>query len=182
LDLADWVQAGRYASGLDAPQPGAGPTAPSGGAGATLARAEVTGTGHAREVQLVPRIAQSTVVFAVEINSRGDENGASFSLNFDPRELGFVSASSGSGLAINVNSNEAAAGRVGLILAGQPGEALSVGHRVLALITFTRTRSIGHSVVTFGDAPIERLIVEPSAKSLTAQWVNAPEAAITRRR
>jgi IPT/TIG domain len=172
LNLADWVQAGRYAAGLDAPQPGAGPTAASGSAGSALARAAARDVGQDRSIQLVPRIAQGLVVLAVELNARGDENGASFSLNFDPRELGFVSASSGSGLAINVNATQASAGRVGLILAGQPGESLAWGHRVLALITFTRGRAVSQAVVTFGDSPVERMVVAPSASSLGAQWVN----------
>lgn len=178
LNLADWVQAGRYAAGLDAPQPGAGPTAPSGGgAGAALARTAARDAGLGRSIQLVPRGAQGTVVYAVELTARGDENGASFSLNFDPRELAFVSATSASGLAINVNANQASAGRVGLILAGQPGASLAGGHRVIALITFARGRTVSQGMVTFGDAPIERMVVAPSANSLGAQWVNASNRA-----
>jgi len=183
LNLADWVQAGRYAANLDAPQPGAGPTAASGGsAGAALARAEARDAGLDRSIQLVPRVAQGLIVFAVELNARGDENGASFSLNFNPRELAFVSAASGSGLAINVNATQASAGRVGLILAGQPGGSLAWGHRVLAVITFTRGRTVSQGMVTFGDAPIERMVVAPSASSLRAQWVNSPlRAEVTNR-
>jgi len=147
-----------------------------------LARAEARDAGLDRSIQLVPRVAQGLIVFAVELNARGDENGASFSLNFNPRELAFVSAASGSGLAINVNATQASAGRVGLILAGQPGGSLAWGHQVLAVITFTRGRTVSQGMVTFGDAPIERMVVAPSASSLRAQWVNSPlRAEVTNR-
>jgi hypothetical protein len=75
----------------------------------------------------VPRIAQGTVVFAVELNARGDENGASFSLNFDPRELAFVSAQSGSGLAINVNAR-----RLASALGDLPGDGGSLAWEMIA--------------------------------------------------
>ncbi|MGZ5567929.1 MAG: LamG-like jellyroll fold domain-containing protein, partial [Limisphaerales bacterium] len=131
LSIADWVQAGRYAFGFDGIAAIGGPT------NFTVAETPKLPT---RPVSLV-LLSQNglTNVVAVHVSAQGDENALGFSLNFDPAQLGYVSTSLGSGASgsvLNVNSSQAASGRVGVALSLSPGNSFGTGDTEVARVTF----------------------------------------------
>src|SRR5262249_55824660 len=66
----------------------------------------------------------------IELVAQGDESALGFSVNFDPAQLRFVSAVAGkdaSGATLNVNSSQAANGRLGLALALPAGQTIQPG-------------------------------------------------------
>src|SRR5438128_5642535 len=83
------------------------------------------------------RGAQGTI--AIELDAQGNENALGFSLIFDQTQLSFISATVGSGASsasLNVNTTQAANGRLGLALALPTGQTLSAGARQLVVLTF----------------------------------------------
>ncbi|MGH9852081.1 MAG: hypothetical protein ACREBD_19770, partial [Blastocatellia bacterium] len=75
----------------------------------------------------------------IELDAQGNENALSFSLNFDPAQLQFVSATAGRGVTgalLNVNLSQAASGRVGLVLALPAGQVIAAGSRQIVVVTF----------------------------------------------
>jgi len=118
LTVTDWVQAGRYAVGLDPMTIVGGPTAghlltalgplPAGGESLRVLRVLSTNLS-----------AGQTGTTCLQMDSLGDETALGTSLSFDGTALRFLSARLGADAAtatLNVNTNEAAAGRVGLLL------------------------------------------------------------------
>ena len=167
LSIADWVQAGRYAFGFDGIAPIGGPT------NFTVAETPKLPT---RPVSLV-LLSQNglTNVVAVHLNAQGDENALGFSLNFDPAQLGYVSTTLGSGASgtvLNVNSSQAASGRVGLALALATGNSFAAGDTEVARVTFVSS-GFGSSYtagVGFGDQPILREIADANATTESASY------------
>ena len=178
LSLADWVQAGRYAAGLDAVVAAGGPTAPTAAlalAGSATPNSALR-TPQSRTVRLsnANLAAGQAGALALEFEAQGDENALGFSLNFDAAKLRFVSATLGSGAAgaaLNLNTNDAANGRVGLVLALPAGQTFAVGLRQLLTVTLMpATNAGGTMTVTLGDAPVSREVVNAAAQGLTANW------------
>ncbi|MFN0084250.1 MAG: proprotein convertase P-domain-containing protein [Blastocatellia bacterium] len=164
IDLADWVQTGRYVSGEDPPQPGGGPTAPAAGLQAPLARepAAKRPTPAARK--------QSTL--AVSLDARGDEQAASFSLEFDPAGWQYVSAEPGRdapGAQLIVNSLQTAQGRIGIVIALPQSHRIKPGVRELVLLHFAPLHSGGRLKIEprFGDAPVSRGLVDRGAHAVS---------------
>lgn len=185
LSIADWVMAGRYAVGLDAPIAAGGPAA----VGASLAAVEKevdesyaqrvaeSEQQQTRAVRVVPATFNrgQANTLAIELNSLGNEAGVGYSLNFDTTQMSFVSAALGSdaaGAAFNVNSTEAAQGRVFIGLVLSSGQTFQVGARQIATVTFNvpQASSLNSTTVSFGDQPKPREIVDVSANTLTATF------------
>ncbi|MGZ5508296.1 MAG: hypothetical protein ACXWKH_18135, partial [Limisphaerales bacterium] len=116
-----------------------------------------------------------TNVVAVHVSAQGDENALGFSLNFDPAQLGYVSTSLGSGASgsvLNVNSSQAASGRVGVALSLSPGNSFGTGDTEVARVTFVSS-GFGLSYtagVGFGDQPILREIADANATTGSASY------------
>jgi hypothetical protein len=176
LTVTDWVQAGRYAAGIDAPTPAAGPVAPGSTVGA-VAQFVASYDASARQVRMFNGLAERgrrrSVI--IELDAAGDENALGFSLDFDPAQLQFVSAAplrDASGATLNVNSSEAARGRLGLALAMPAGQTIAAGQRQLVVLTFAaapggeRNQTIG-----FGDLPVMREVSDANARALPASFV-----------
>jgi uncharacterized protein (TIGR03437 family) len=182
VNIADWVQAGRYAAGVDEVVAAGGPTVPVSsllaerefavmeGEVAALAQ-PTTRTVRLRDASLLPG-QQGTL--AIELDALGNENALGFSLSFDPAKLRFVSATLGNGTngaTLNVNSNQAANGRVGFAVALSAGQNVAAGTRQLLVVTFAaQANAAGAVTVTLGDAPVGREIVDAAARNLTANW------------
>ncbi|MFN8005004.1 MAG: cohesin domain-containing protein [Acidobacteriota bacterium] len=114
----------------------------------------------------------------LELDAQGNENALGFSLSFDPAQLRFVSAIAGNGatgMTLNVNTNDAANGRIGIALALSTGQAFAAGTRQLMVVTFTALSSGNGptTAITLGDQPVSREIVDAAANSLTANWAAA---------
>jgi uncharacterized protein (TIGR03437 family) len=197
ITISDWVQTGRYASGLDPVAPAGGPTGTSlnGECGSMNAECGHLSSGihhssfiiqpsqqNSPEQTRIIRVAsansqrgQQFTTF-VELDSQGNENGFGFSLSFDPANLNYVSATLGSDIpsaTLNVNTSQAAAGRLGFALALPTGQNVPVGNaRKLVALTFSVPNSgASNSIpISFGDQPIVREVVNSNADSLTVTW------------
>lgn len=179
IGITDWVQAGRYAAGLDPLQSAFGPTALGSTAQTTRltrARNEVAAS-TPRAVRVlntnIERGLRGTIT--IGLDAQGSENALSLSLDFDPSHLQFVSAAAGSGASgatLNVNSNLARKGRVGLSLILPPGQVIASGRHSIFVLTFDATSSgDAHGTkISFGAQPIPREIANANASLLFANY------------
>ncbi|MFN0110614.1 MAG: SBBP repeat-containing protein [Blastocatellia bacterium] len=202
ITISDWVQTGRYASGLDPLAPAGGPTGESLNAECGMMNAECNQALrniHPSSFSLPDsaqqsRVARITNVTAqrgqqftafVEIDSQGNENGFGFSVSFDTTNLNYVSSALGSdasGATLNVNTTQAAAGRLGFALALPTGQPLAAGNsrRLIALTFSVPANGTTNSIpITFGDQPIVREVVNANADTLTVIW-NAGAVTVAR--
>jgi hypothetical protein len=175
LSVSDWVQAGRYAVGLDPLTVLGGPTEPDAGVGGGaggFAAASASG----RQLSLVnTSIAQGqTNVVPVTLECLGNENAASCGVVFDPAKLAFVSAAPGTGSAgslLNLNSGEAAQGRLGVVLAAQPGRTFDAGRREILQLRFAALVSApATAALSFSNAPVPREVSDVAANPLPADY------------
>ncbi|MBX3279172.1 MAG: VWA domain-containing protein [Acidobacteria bacterium] len=182
LTTIDYVQAGRYAAGLDPLTSAGGPTAPTPftlSSPPLVVRSGASRSDQARTLRVVnsaiARGQQGTVT--IELDAVGDENALGFSLSFDPTQIQYVDAASGSdttNATININSTQADAGRIGLLLALQPGQSFSAGTRRIAVITFTATAGGAGSstAISFADQPVFREVSDVAANALPANYTS----------
>jgi hypothetical protein len=177
ISVTDWVQAGRYLAGLDPIAIAGGPTN------------EVTGPlvrplglrksgGVARELVVTSAMSLSgqPCVAAVDLLAQGDENAVGFSVKFDPslvRLATIAPAQDATGANLQINTNQASSGRIGLVLALPTGSTFATGTRHLANLTFTpiATNTI-NSPVGFGDAPVLRELSDVGATALVADYAD----------
>jgi Calx-beta domain-containing protein/uncharacterized protein DUF4214 len=112
----------------------------------------------------------------IELDSRGNENSLGFSLNFNPVQLSFVSATKGSNAGpatVNVNSASASSGRVGIAMALPAGSSFANGTRQILVVTFAVPPSAsGPTAIAFGDSPIAREVVNANADILSAIYTS----------
>jgi hypothetical protein len=93
--------------------------------------------------------------------------------------LGFLGATLGSGASgamLDVNTNQAAVGSLGLALALLPGSAISAGSQPLVQLSFV---SIGYSnmvSLSFGDVPVARQVADTNADILPVSFQNGSVA------
>jgi hypothetical protein len=116
-----------------------------------------------------------TVVVSVDLNAVGTESGVGFSLDFDPSLLTYAGVVLGSGAAggvLEVNSNQAASGVLGLgvdLFSGtfSPGtnDVFDVTFQV-AVVTNATT-----AVLSFGNHPTEELVAGSQAQTLPAAFL-----------
>ncbi|HMV46210.1 MAG TPA: Ig-like domain-containing protein, partial [Blastocatellia bacterium] len=117
----------------------------------------------------------STVAVLIELVSQGDENALGFSLTFDPTILSNPQTALGSGASgatLNPNLSQAAAGRLGVVLAMPSGQRFAAGVRQIAVITFTIAANTSAAVANleFGNQPIPREIADVNANELGATY------------
>jgi len=104
-------------------------------------------------------VAGGQVVVSVELESLGDEVAASFTLNFDPTIFVYQSVALGTGApggtTLNLNTNDALNGRLGvLVFSGSP-YALSPPARQVITVTFNipAGTTAGTRAITFVTSP-----------------------------
>lgn len=177
LTVSDWVQAGRFAAGLDPVNIAGGPTVPAGGQ-VIVRRAHKKGTDPLRAVTIQgPLIFQGqTATAIVQLEAQGDESAVGFSLGFDPAVVlyaGYAAGADTLGAPIDVNSNEATNGRLGVIVGLSPGTSFSAGTRQLIRISFEAVTSNSvDSVVALTDLPVRREISDTNALPVVATYSN----------
>jgi Ig-like domain-containing protein/cohesin domain-containing protein len=169
LKVTDWVQAGRYGAAIDAPSAVGGPTA-------AVTPTVLTGGPRTLSIGATIGIKGLNVTVPVILQSQGNENAAGFSVNFDPTILKYVSAAKGSAAAsatLLLNTNQAAAGTVGVLLALQSGNSFTNGaQQEIAKLTFTALNTASNAAVTFVGGPVLRAISDPLANELAADYIN----------
>ncbi len=172
VTVIDLVQSGRYAAGLDPLAPSGGPREATAqeGAGALAGTDRILSLGNARITT-----GQSNAV-PVQLNADGGENALSFSLSFDPAQLGFGGVLPGedtAGAYLAVNTNQAAAGRIGVVLALPPGTTLAPGTREVANVIWTaRGAAPATATVAFSNQPVPHETSDVLAHPVATSYAN----------
>jgi hypothetical protein len=175
LTLSDWVQAGRYASGMDPATPVGGPASPVGPDKAATAEPKVAST-RALGVPSTNVPPGGTLVLPVRLTAEGNENALAFSVDFDATRMKFTGSSIASGMAganplMNVNTNQAATGRIGVVFALPAGSTFTEGGHDVILFSFKAvTNATGSSAITLTDGPIAREIDDALAEPLATTY------------
>jgi hypothetical protein len=130
-----------------------------------------------RVVSVTNAQSGATVNVPVALAANGNENGLSFSLNFDTTKLTYVSTALGSGASganLLTNAAQAASGKLGVILALPPNQTFAAGTQELVQVTFmTAVRTIAFSTtVSFGDIPIVRELSDAPGNVLAATYAS----------
>jgi hypothetical protein len=193
ITVSDWVQAGRYAAGFDQVDHDTDPGTPdeipdafgpvsAGFAPASFgmpSRSAMLALQTDRAITVQGRlITGSSSTVSVMLNAQGDETGISFTLQFDPDVLTYESAVRGDGVAgamLIVNGNNAAAGRVGIVLGQSPGQAIGAGSRELVKVIF-RVAVNAPTATTLsvnGNSPVAREVSGLGAQVLPANFRDA---------
>jgi hypothetical protein len=181
INVADWVQVGRYALDLDPPTAAGGPTNESAQSGSVKAgtpkAAKTAPQGSlSRTISIVPlTTGAATDTVAVQMASQGNENSLQFGVAFDPTALSFVSAATGSGASgarLISNTNNIAAGQLGIVVGLMPPMTFMPGSQQLVKLTFKSISYSNTTSVAFADAPIARQLVDANANTLSAAYQN----------
>jgi hypothetical protein len=167
ITVADWVQVGRYAAGFDPPTYVSNRTATG----------TISNTPSASRILSLAPVAQGRLTNTVNLQlaAQGSENALSCSVAFDPTSLGFLGATLGAGAAgaqLDVNTNQLAAGELGLALALSPGSAIPSGLQSIVQLSFL---AIGYSntvALTLGDVPVPRQVADTNASVLPVNFQN----------
>ena len=175
ITISDWVQAGRFAVGLDPIVPAAGPSQPA-SFSETQALRQQAAAFEAAQPALTRVVRARAAAFTrghlnalpLELEGQGNENGLSFSLNFDARQLLFSHVVAPEGWTINLNTANARAGRIGLMLALAAGQVAQSGKQPIVTIYFAAlggTEAVT-TEINFDDQVFAREIADAKATTL----------------
>lgn len=174
ITIADWVQAGRYAANLDPLTSIGGPVAPAEPQPAVAAASAAGSRVELRSTNVLPG---QTLTVPVILSTVGGENALGFSLSFNPARLRYLNAARSAEVntaTLNLNTNLAASGTVGVALALPPGSALAPGSPTLVVLTFAAAPdATGTTSLVFADAPIRREVVGALANALPTTFAGA---------
>jgi hypothetical protein len=175
ITVTDWVQAGRYLAGLDPLAIAGGPTN-EGPAVVPLGLRKSGGTARELVVTSAMSFSGQPCSANVDLVAHGDENALGFSLDFDPAQVRFVGISQGqdtTGANVQINTNQASSGHIGLALALATGANFAAGTQHIAQVTFVAvaTNTVS-SPVGFSDAPVPREMSDANAAALVADYAS----------
>jgi hypothetical protein len=177
VGVTDWVQVGRYATGLDPLSIAGGPSGepgPNPGFQVQMAAEPAARTVRIEDVLL---LSGATSNVPVTLTAQGNENAFGFSVTFDPVKLRFVNATRGRdavGGILNVNTNQADTGHIGLALALPTGRVLTAGEQELVVLRFgVDAAAWGTTSVSFNDSPVRREMSDATAEPLSATYNGA---------
>lgn len=173
LSVADVMQARRYVAGTDPRAEASGPNAESGGLGKTIA-GKSSGL-LPREIKPIKIIRTGNQIeVGIVLETQGDETGLGFGLNFDPAVLSNPVANLrpvAAGSNLTVNTDQVAAGKLGILLDKAPNQPFAAGTNVLMTITFDIAIGAPASTqISFGDDPIKREVVNGLAEGLNTTF------------
>ncbi|MGH9934867.1 MAG: hypothetical protein ACREAM_01400 [Blastocatellia bacterium] len=191
LTVSDFVQAGRYAAGLDPVAPAGGPSTPAASFSASADPARMASSRGGVEARTL-RVAGKSfdrserLELAVTLDAQGDENALGFSFRFDPLAWRLVSVEPGDDAyqaTLLLNDEEAASGRIGVVLALPAGVKLPEGAREVVVINLAPISSQreGALAITFGDYPAPREVVDAEANALPATFTFVKQSLKERR-
>jgi hypothetical protein len=116
----------------------------------------------------------SEVTLPVEFKSLGDEVALSFSINFDPSTLSnprvFLGSGVPSGTTLTINPNQAAQGKIGILV--DSGNRFSASPPARQIVNLTFTVAAGPTLVTFGNSPTPRSASDAAGNSLQTSFVD----------
>jgi hypothetical protein len=175
IKVTDWVQAGRYAAGADPLTIAGGPIGPSSPAPAGMGFKSSLGPSRRLSIADGTSIKGLAMTLPVNLQAQGDENAVGFSLNFDPAVVRYSSAVKGSGAGSTtfiVNTNQVAAGKLGIVLALPAGSHFAAATKEVAKVTFMPVAAATNYSVTIADQPTLRSISDTHANELAATYVS----------
>ena len=116
--------------------------------------------------------ARNQITLAVSLDARGEEQAASFSVEFDPAQWQYVAAEPGRdapGAQFIVNSLPSAQGRIGIVIALSQSQRITPGARELVLLHFAplHAGSRGRIEARFGNAPVSSSVVDRDARAVS---------------
>ncbi len=119
----------------------------------------------------------SVVTLPITFFSEGDENSFSFSLRFDPASLGAPQVSLGadtSSATLDVDTAQAAEGRIGVRITLPQEQRLSIGGREIAKVRFAIASgpASGVSAIEFTDDPVLRGVADVNGNALAGNYTN----------
>jgi hypothetical protein len=176
ITVSDWVQVGRYAVGLDPLTPAGGPNSPGGAVTVAASGGVTASSSRTLSVANTSIPPGETSAVSIKLDARGNENALGFSVVFDSAKLNFVGATTGagaSGAILNVNTNLAGSGQIGVALALPPGGSLAEGvHEVVAL-SFVATAAMSDgTTISFSDQPLQRETADALANTLETAYTS----------
>jgi hypothetical protein len=174
IRVTDWVQVDRYVSGLDPLTPVGGPTnqlPPGPHLGSSNRIVSVTG------LTLAPG---QTGTVSVYLLGQGNENALGFTLEYDPASVRLLDAASGNdatAATVIVNTNQAAAGLLGAVLAAGTGNSFPVNPINRAGSELLQIRFVGlagsdYVPLTFSSSLVPLEISDAGANALPASYEN----------
>jgi hypothetical protein len=176
MTVSDWVQAGRYAAGLDPLTLAAGPTSPPTGNVVALANRKGSQPLTVVTVQGPLLFKGQTATALVNLQAQGGENALGLSLSFDPTVVSYTGTLLGSdatSAAMDVNTNQAPNGQLGIILALPTNASFSPGTRQLLKVSFQAlTATSIDSVVALTDSPVHLEVADTNALPVAATYSN----------
>lgn len=190
ITITDWVQTGRFAVGLDPIKPAAGPSQPATPEEANALAAQAAAFAAAQpELTRVVRARPTTFTrgelnaLPIELDGQGNENGLSFTLRFDAKQMLFSHVVAPAGWTVNVNAAEANQGRIGLMFALSAGQVVPNGTQPVVTAYFAALG--GTEAVTtevgFDDQVFARDIADANANALPRATYEAARITITGR-
>lgn len=117
----------------------------------------------------------TTVAMPLELLTAGTENALGFSLRFDPTLLALRSAVLNAGitnLTLNLRTNAAYPGLLGVAMARSPGASFSAGTQSVMTLTFEATQSPGPGRLAFSDTPVRRELADTNADVVATEFVD----------
>ena len=126
-------------------------------------------------LQSVTAAAGQEVSISVRSVSIGDENAMGFSLSYDPALLSYrgeTLGAAGIGSSLMVNTNQAASGKVGFVLARPVGQQFAAGIGELLRLRFRAATNLTSTGVSFADLPVARETVDINAVALATTYTN----------
>lgn len=172
LTVADWVQAGRYAYGLD---PLTSVTQSNSSAGLFHPKPK-GGQNPTRILQVATTSAQrgQSVGVPVFLVCVTNENSVGFTVDYNTNQLtlnSFSPSAVPTNSQWNINSNQL--GEVGLIWAALPGTTLPIGTNQVGLLTFATSTTISGAAALTLDSSVVRLqTADLLAESLPTTYIN----------
>jgi hypothetical protein len=169
LKVTDWVQAGRYGAAIDSPVVVGGPTVP-------VTPTVLTGGPRTVNIAGGTGVKGLNISVPVILQSQGNENAVGFSASFNTNILKYVSTAKGSAASsatLLVNTNLAASGTVGVMVALQAGNNFTNGaQQEIARMIFTALNPTTNGAVTFASGPVLSAVSDPFANELAANYSN----------
>jgi hypothetical protein len=188
INAADVTVARQFLLGTLTPQVACGPTGaatptptPSGTPSPTPTATPPGGTdGERAATQMITPVAESIgrggqkVVVAIQLEARGDEAAASYTLNFDPTVLKnpevTLGADAPAGALVNSNMNEAASGRIGILIDSANTFTPGPVRMVNVIFDVSPAARSGIYSLTLGDAPTTKSVSDIYGKLIAAEF------------
>ena len=180
LTIIDWVQAGRYAAGLDPVVAMGGPSSPVAQSFTKSApQWQWAANPATAKVRLMQNAVSTDGSLRIELEATGAENALAFSLRFDSLRWRFRSVSASdlpADARTYVNSNQPDS--VGILLTLPPGQLFAAGiHQILQLnfVPLSGATATGDEFA-FANLPVQCAVASSNAELISAEYFIGEQA------